>query len=82
VALGIHTEASKLGATVLLIIATLVPGAMFVLFYSVFFASSLAGVPLIKFSNGLSEIQRNWRSIVGTVLLLAVLSAMLAATSA
>jgi hypothetical protein len=78
VALGIHTEASKLGATVLLIVPTAIPGIIFTLFYSVFFASSLAGVPLIKFSNGLSAMQRNFRSIVGSVLLLAVFCAMLA----
>jgi hypothetical protein len=77
-ALGIHTEASKHGAAVLLIVASVIPGGTFALFYFVFFASSLAGVPLIRFSNGLSVIQRNWRGLVGTVLLLAVFCAILA----
>lgn len=77
-AIGIHAEASKHSATVLLIVATVIPVATFLLFYIVFLVSSLAGVPLITFSNGVSAIQRNSRGIVGTILLLAVACAILA----
>lgn len=80
-ALGVHTEASKHSATMLLIVPAAFLGMIFVLYYSVFFVSSLAGVPLIRFSNGLSPVQRNFRGIVGTVLLLAVLCAILGLTT-
>lgn len=76
-ALGIHAEASKLSATVLLIVPIALLGTVFGLLYSVFLLSSLAGIPLISFSNGLSAMQRYWRRIVATVLLLAVLCAVL-----
>lgn len=78
-ALGIHAEASKYSATVLLIVPIALLGAIFGLCYSVFLVSSLAGVPLIRFSNSLSAVQKNFRSIVGTALLLGVLCAILAA---
>jgi hypothetical protein len=80
-ALGIHTEANKRGATVLLVVPAVLPGATFVVFYLLFFVSSLASVPLINFSSGLSAMQRNFRGIVVTVLLLAVLCAVLAAAA-
>lgn len=77
-AFGIHTEASKHSATVLLIVATVIPVATFLLFYVVFLLSSLAGIPLIGFSDGLSAIQRNSRGIAAAILLLAVVCAILA----
>lgn len=76
-ALGIHAEANELSATVLLIVPLALLGTLFGLLYSVSLLSSLAGVPLVSFSSGFSVVQRNWRRIVTTVLLLAVLCAML-----
>jgi hypothetical protein len=76
-ALGIHTETSKVSATVLLVVPVAFLGMIFGLFYAVAFVSSLTSVPLISFSNGLSAMQRNFRGIVGTVLLLAVSCAVL-----
>ena len=77
VVLGIQPEASKLSATVLLIVPVAFLGMTFGFYYSVAFVSSLASVPLISFSNGLSAIQRNWRGIAGAVLTLAVVSSVL-----
>ncbi len=76
--LGIRIEASKFCAQVLLIVPVALLGTIFGLLYSMSFVSSVSGIPLVNFSNGLSTMQRNWRGIVGTVLLLAVLCAVLA----
>ena len=46
--------------------------------WSAFFIGSITGTPLVSFTYGFSSMKRNWRGVIGGVLLAGVLSAAIA----
>jgi multisubunit Na+/H+ antiporter MnhE subunit len=77
--LAIDTEAGDRSARVLLLLPIIAPALMILLGPTVFLVGMITGTPLVSFTYGLSAMKRNWRSIAGFVLLLAVLLATLVA---
>ena len=75
------SDAADKAFLVLLLVPILLCALLLLLSWSAFFVGTITGTPLVSLSYSLSAIKRNWRSVVGGILLSSVLCAVIAAVA-